>query len=517
MYITAAVRRAAQVNGPGIATVFGNRSRTWREFAERVARLGGALRLEGVGNGDRVAMLSWNSDRYLEFYFAVPWAGGVIVPLNPRWSFSELEFALQDSGARLLFVDETFRTVAADLAKRLDIRVVSAADVPAPHDWLDHDSMAETGPAVEDACREADAPYAMFYTGGTTGRAKAVLLSSANLHANGMVVLHGFEMDSKTVYLHAATLSHLADGTYAFAVTMAAGTHAVTSTFEPGDFLAQASRCRVTHLMLLPTLLKMVLDHPGFDGTDLSAARMLIYGATPIADAVLRDAMHRLRQLRFVQAYGQTELSPIATILSPRYHVLEGPDSNKRRSCGQAVPGVSVEVVDERGRECRRGGIGEIRARGPNVMLGYWNRPQETAAAKRDGWVWTGDVGYMDEDGFLFVVDRVKDMIKTGGENVYSVEVEDALMRHPDVASCAVFAVPDERWGEAVYAIVVPKVGATLEAETLGRHCRGLIAAYKVPKKIEIRNAPLPLSAAGKVLKRELREAHWASLERRVN
>jgi acyl-CoA synthetase (AMP-forming)/AMP-acid ligase II len=516
MYITSAVRRAAQVNAGGIATIDGRRMRTWAELASRVARLAGALRQLGVGDGDRVAMLSWNSDRYLEFYFAVPWAGAVIVPLNPRWSTPELEFAAEDAGARVLLASLDFQAQAGQLRERLGVTLINTSDAATPPGWLDYESLVESGPAIAAAERDPQAPYAMFYTGGTTGRSKAVLLSSANLHANAMVVLHGFGMDATTTYLHAPTLSHLADGTYAFAVTIAAGTHAVVPGFEPGTFLRACERHGVTHLMLLPTLLKMVLDHPDFERTDLSAVRWLIYGATPIADAVLRDAMQRLPQLRFVQAYGQTELSPIATILEPPFHVLEGAQADKRRSCGRAAPGVCVEVVDPNGNEQPRGTIGEIRARGPNVMLGYWNRPQETAAAIRDGWVWTGDLGYMDADGFLYVVDRVKDMIKTGGENVYSVEVEDALMRYPGIAACAVFAVPDDKWGEAVHAVVVPAQGASVDVETLSQHCRGLISAYKVPKRIEIRST-LPLSAAGKVLKRELRDPYWAAVGRQVN
>ena len=516
MYITSAVRRAAQVNAGGIATIDGERTRTWSEFAVRVARLAGALRELGVAPGDRVAMLAWNSDRFLEYYFAVPWAGAIIVPLNPRWSIPELEFAVRDAGVKVLFVDAAFQASAEHLRTQLGVTLISTSDASPPAGWLPFESLVDAGPSIADAASDPNAPYAMFYTGGTTGRSKAVLLSSANLHANAMVVLHGFSMDATTTYLHAPTLSHLADGTYAFAVTIAAGTHAVVPTFEPGAFLRACERHRVTHLMLLPTLLKMVLDHPDFDRTDLSAARMLIYGATPIADAVLRDAMRRLPQLRFVQAYGQTELSPIATILEPRFHVLDGPNADNRRSCGRAVPGVCVEVVDADGNEQPRGTIGEVRARGPNVMLGYWNRPQETATAIRDGWVWTGDLGYMDADGFLYVVDRVKDMIKTGGENVFSVEVEDALMRHPAVAACAVFAVPDDKWGEAVHAVVVPAQGASLDAHELTRHCRGLMAPYKVPKQIEIRSS-LPLSAAGKVLKRELRDPYWAAIGRQVN
>jgi len=234
-------------------------------------------------------------------------------------------------------------------------------------------------------------------------------------------------------------------------------------------------------------------------------------------EAVLRQAMQALHGCRFLQAYGQTELSPVVTLLAPEYHTFEGPQAGKLASAGRVLPYCELQVVDTEDTEVARGTVGQIRVRGPNTMLGYWNKPEETAAAFRDGWVYTGDAGRLDEDGFLYVVDRVKDMIISGGENIYTVEVENACVKHPAVSQCAVIAIPDENWGEAVHAIVILKDGEQISCDELTAHCRGLIAGYKCPRSIEFRSEPFPLSGAGKVLKRELRARYWEGRSRQVN
>jgi long-chain acyl-CoA synthetase len=274
---------------------------------------------------------------------------------------------------------------------------------------------------------------------------------------------------------------------------------------------------RITNVTLIPTMFKMLLDHPDYPRSDLSSLRCIVYGAAPMPDAVLQTAMRTLPHARFVQAYGQTELSPIATILRPRYHVLEGSDAAKRTSCGQAALGVEILITDPDGNEQPRGTVGEIRVRGPNTMLGYWQKPAETTQTLVAGWVRTGDGGYMDEDGFIYVVDRLKDMVISGGENIYSVEVEAAIMSHAAVGACAVIGIPDERWGERVHAIVVPRSGCEVSAGEIITHCHERIAGYKCPKSVEIRSQALPLSGAGKILKRELREPFWQGHARRVS
>jgi long-chain acyl-CoA synthetase len=270
-------------------------------------------------------------------------------------------------------------------------------------------------------------------------------------------------------------------------------------------------RDRVTHLLLVPTMIQPAMKKP----RDPGSLQTIIYGASPITEAVLDRAMAALPSVSFVQAYGMTELSPLATINPARYHAVENRHLGKLRSAGRASFCTEVRIVDPEGRELPRGEVGEVAVRGPNVMLGYWNKPQQTAQADRDGWMQTGDGAYMDEDGFIFIVDRVKDMIISGGENVYCGEVENALAQHPAVQACAVIGIPDARWGEAVHAVVVRMPGNDSGADALIAHCKTLIAGYKCPRSVEFVEA-LPLSGAGKVLKTALRAPYWSGRERRV-
>lgn len=260
----------------------------------------------------------------------------------------------------------------------------------------------------------------------------------------------------------------------------------------------------------------MLVDHPAMKKPrDLGALRTIAYGASPISEAVLERAMAALPGVGFVQAYGMTELSPLATLNPASYHTAEGRRLGKLRSAGRASHCTEVRIVDPQGREVPRGTVGEVVVRGPNVMQGYWNQPALTAAALRDGWMHTGDGAWMDDDGFIFIADRLKDMIITGGENVYSAEVENALAQHPAVAACAVIGIPSDEWGESVHAVVVRHPQHELAAEALMAHCRPLIAGYKCPRSVDFVEA-LPLSGAGKVLKTKLREPFWRNRERTV-
>jgi acyl-CoA synthetase (AMP-forming)/AMP-acid ligase II len=267
------------------------------------------------------------------------------------------------------------------------------------------------------------------------------------------------------------------------------------------------ARHRVTDMLLVPTMIQLLVDHPEARDHDLTSLRSVVYGASPISPAVLERAMKTVPGAEFTQAYGMTELSPVATILTPADH-----EAGHLRSAGRAAPHAEVRVVDPAGAPVPAGTVGEVAVRGGHVMQGYWNKPEETAAALRDGWMHTGDGGYLDDQGYLYVVDRIKDMIITGGENVYSTEVENALAAHPAVAQCAVIGVPDDHWGERVHAVIVPHPGASVTLEELRAHAKTLIAGYKAPRSLEIAQA-LPLSGTGKVLKRELRQQHAADPE----
>jgi long-chain acyl-CoA synthetase len=519
MYLTQALHRAVQQHPDRIASRFGQRQRTFREFADRVARLAGALQALGMQAGDRVGILALNSDRYLEYLMGVPWAGGVLNPCNVRWSVAENRYALEDSGTSILLVDETFKGAAAALmGEASGLReLIYIGDGETPAGMHDYEALLAQAQPVPDALRRGSDLAGIFYTGGTTGFPKGVMLSHNNLVSSGLQIrAEGLATPGGT-YLHVAPMFHLADIGVAQAHWIEGNTHAVLPMFNPEQVLDCIARERVSHALLVPTMIQMLVDHPAIrDGSrDLSSLKQVIYGASPISEAVLKRAFAVLPGVGFAQAYGMTELSPVATVLSSYHHSEEGQRLGKLRSAGRASYCCEVRIVDEQGQEVPRGTVGEVAVRGPVVMQGYWNKPEQTAQAIRDGWMHTGDGAYMDADGFVFIVDRMKDMIISGGENVYSVEVENALAKHPAVAACAVIGVPSEQWGESVHAVVVPKPGQTATSEELIAHCKTLIAGYKCPRSIEFSEA-LPLSGAGKVLKTKLREPFWQASGRNV-
>jgi long-chain acyl-CoA synthetase len=302
-----------------------------------------------------------------------------------------------------------------------------------------------------------------------------------------------------------------------FAVLLGGGSNVMIPRFTPEGVMAAIQKERVTETLLVPTMIQMLVDDPKLGSYDLSALKRITYGASPISEAVLQRAIAALPNVQFVQGYGMTELSPTATILHWKEHIGEGYANGRHRSAGRATFCCEVKVVNNEGVPVPPDVVGEIVVRGDNVMMGYWERPDESAKAIIDRWMHTGDSGYMDACGFVFIVDRLKDMIVTGGENVYSIEVENALAQHPAVVQCAVFGIPDVNWGEQVHAVVVTRIGAQVSADELIEFIKTLIAGYKCPRSIEISESPLPLSGAGKILKRELRKPFWTDKERLVN
>jgi acyl-CoA synthetase (AMP-forming)/AMP-acid ligase II len=519
MGITQSVKRLERQNPRGCATVFGTRTRRWDEFAQRAARLGGGLHSLGVARGDRVAALGFNSDRYLEFYAGVPWADAVVVPLNTRWSAPENVYALNDSGASVLLIDDAFVPMASSiLAEARSVReVIYLGEARAPAGMTPYEQLMERSAPIADAARTGGDLAGIFYTGGTTGFPKGVMLSHGSLWASAAAASTFMPATPDAVTLHAAPMFHLAAFGGVVGALLTGATHAIIPRFDPGLVLESIERNKVTHVALVPTMIRMLLAHPSLPTTNLSSLRYLVYGASPMPEALLREAIRALPGCQFCQAYGQTELSPVATVLTPEYHTFEGPKVGKLASAGRVSPCCEVQVADPEGSEVSRGTVGEIRVRGLNAMLGYWNKPEETAATLRDGWVHTGDAGWMDDEGFLYVVDRVKDMIISGGENVYTAEVENACVSHPAVSQCAVIGIPDDHWGEAVHAIVILKDGQRVTASDLIAHCHRVIAGYKCPRNIEFRTEPFPLSGVGKVLKRELRKPYWEGRDRQIH
>jgi long-chain acyl-CoA synthetase len=512
MYLTQGLHRALQQKPQAIATICDGRRHNFIQFADRVARLAGALQSIGLQAGDRVAMLSLNSDRYLEYYLAVWWAGGVVNPVNIRWSAAEIAYSLQDCDTHILIVDDTFAPMVPTLrsqAQALQTVIWAGDGGSTPTDMLNFETILASASPVPDAHRSDDDLAGIFYTGGTTGFPKGVMLSHGNMMSNSLGMLGVRQSSEHDIGLHSAPMFHLADVAFLTALLLRGGTHTFVPSFTPQGVLEAIQRDGVNEAILVPTMIQMLVDHPLVQDYDLSSLKNVVYGASVISEAVLERAIAAIPAAGFIQGYGMTELSPIATVLTPEYHALSGPKSGKLRSAGRAVLNVDVRIVDEHSVEVPLGTVGEVAVRGPNVMKGYWNKPAETAAAIRNGWMHTGDGGYMDAEGFVFIVDRIKDMIITGGENVYSAEVENALAKHPAIAMCAVIGIPDVKWGETVHAAIVCKPNHSATAAEIQEHCKALIASYKCPRSVEFRTE-IPISGAGKLLKYKLREEYAA-------
>jgi long-chain acyl-CoA synthetase len=474
------------------ATQYGNTPAvaglTYAELARRVGALGAAL----GGLGARVGYLGANSLAHFEAWLAVPAYGGVLVDLNYRLAPEELRFMVDDARLDVLVADAE----RLEVARGLDVSVLSERE------WA---TLADGAPADPPGV-DTDALAAISYTGGTTGRPKGVMLSHGNLLANAKHNLIATGHSSDDVWLHFCPMFHVAGTANVFASTWAGARHVVLQRFDAEQVLEAIEHERATHAVFVPTMLTMLLDHPGFDDADLSSLRHIQYAASPISPELQRRVLDAF-QCDIAQFYGMTEAAPTVTHLTPADHR----SGERLRSMGAPVPGVQVQVRDPLGNALPPGEIGELWIRGGNVMLGYWNRPHDTAEALVDGWYRSGDIAYADESGYLYMVDRAKDMIITGGENVYSIEVESVLAEHPSVREAAVFGVPHEHWGEAVHAVAV--VASAVDADELIAHCRARIAGFKVPRSIELREEPLPKSGAGKVLKSTLREPYWEGSE----
>ena len=519
MELTQGLHRAVQQTPDAAMTIFGARVQSCAEFEKRVARLAGAFLELDVRTGDRVGMLALNSDRYLEYLAAVPWAGAVLNPVNIRWSTQEVVYSLVDSGTTVLLVDDAFASKVPELVAGCDAlkHVVFCGEGPIPDGALALEQIVADAAPVPDARRGGGDLAGIFYTGGTTGFPKGVMLSHRAIVSSALGSLaSGQFLRPGGRFLHAAPMFHLADLAAWAAQTLIGGAHIIVPAFEPVAVMRAIAAEKVTSVLLVPTMLQMLLDHPQITEHDLSSLELVVYGASPISPATLERAASVLPGVGFTQAYGMTELAPVATLLGPSDHRSPDPDRARLASAGRAAPHAEVRIADADGVDVPPGTVGEVLVSGPNVMLGYWQQPEETEAALRDGWMHTGDAAWMDEQGYIYIVDRFKDMIVSGGENVYSAEVERAIGAHPLVAACAVIGVPDEDWGERVHAVIVPRDGASLTAEEVRRHTAGLIAGYKAPRSVEFVDA-LPLSAAGKVLKTELKAAHWGEHARAVN
>jgi len=514
--LPAMIERAARLNPDGVATSCAGRRRTWTEAKKRIGSLAGALQSAGLAEGDRVAILSLNSDRYYESIFAISWAGYCVVPLNTRWALLENDYALRDSGSRIVLFDDAFTEQAEQLLADLEdlAQAVYMGEGDCPGWATSYEQLIAAHDEVVASPRGDGDMAGIFYTGGTTGFPKGVMQSHRAIFASALGTLPEFSMDRDSAYLHVAPMFHMADFAGSMGLTLRCGTNVILESFDAAQVLRTLTEEKISHTLLVPAMIKMVLNHPDAATADLSSLKCILYGASPMPAATLEQCMSTWPTVGLAQAYGQTELAPVATMLSMEDHQRGG---DRLKSAGRPTAVTDIRIVDDAGKDCPIGVSGEIAARGPHTMLGYWNKPEETAKALQDGWVFTGDAGYLDERGYLFIVDRVKDMVVTGGENVFTTEVENAIISHEAVQDVAVIGIPHDEWGEAVHAIVILHAGQSLTEQALIEHCRERIAGYKLPKSITFREEPLPLSGAGKVLKTELRKPYWEGRDRQVN
>lgn len=487
------------------AIIEGHRRLTFHEVDERADRLVRAFADASLHPGDRVAILAENELEYLELHVALQRAQLIGVPLNHRLAVPELAHIVSDCRPRLLVHGPGF----ADAARQLDVEQtwhLGADGVGVAYE----EALGSSPPAPRRPLRH-DTAASILYTSGTTGRPKGAILSNGALWARSN--MFGLEIGIRPddVFVQALPMFHMA-AHVAHAFTYRGATTVLQRAFTPGECVELLHRHAASHVLLVPTMINLVTQEPSLADADLSSLRMVLYGASPISPEVLRRAIDALR-CDFLQFFGMTETAG-ASLLRPADH---DPDRHPERLASAGTDAISFEtrVVGPDDVDLPPGEVGEILSRGPCLMDGYWNAPEATAAALAGGWMHTGDLGYRDEAGYLHVTDRLKDMIVTGGENVYPREVEDVLHEHPDVLEVAVIGVPHERWGEAVHALVVPQRDRRPDPADLLAHCRSRLAGYKVPKAVELVDA-LPKNATGKILKRTIREAYWKGAARQV-
>jgi len=493
--------RAEQLFAEREAVVCGDIRRNFAELARRVRQVGGLA--ESMSEpGDRIALWAANSAEYLELFMGIPCANRVLVPHNTRWAQPELIYATEDAGARILICDRDPGELAASVDRVIRI------------DTGEYEELLQESPESTPAVTP-DTLAGLFYTGGTTGASKGVMLSHANLMANATQTQLSQPILDDDRYLTMAPMFHAAGVYCALTLVWVGASNVIQPAFNPAGALDLVVDENITCFIAVPSMLAAMVETQATDPRDVSSLRWISHGASPVA----LETLHRSNELfgcELIHLYGATELSPLASIFRNEQDFLQDP--KRAKSCGVAPPGVSLQVRDALGNELPAGEAGEVTVKGPNVMVGYWNKPEQTAEAlTSDGWYSTGDVGYLDAEGYLYLVDRSKDMIVSGGENVYCTEVEDAIYTNKGVLEATVFGIPDAQWGEAVHAVVVPREGAELDEAAIIDHCRAHIGGYKVPKSVSFQNEPLPKSGPGKVLKRELRAPFWDGHDRQIN
>ncbi len=494
MIHTHSLGRAARYYPQQTALVSEGKRLTFREAHDRVENIAAALRRHGFQKGDRLAILLPNEPEYIALVYACAWLGVIAVPLNTRLSGVEIDRILTDAAPRGLIRHSSLPVPTVRLSWEL---------------ILDKEPLTVPNGQCPDTLYDPEAVLALIYTSGTTGHPKGVMVTHANVLANMHFLNYWIPYHEGGGYLHAAPMFHIVDFPLLFAAP-AFGIRQVTiPKFSPQNFCETVQRERVTGTVLVPTMINLLLQYPELKKYDLTSLERMGYGGSPMPPELIQRTREMLPHVKLVQAYGLSETGFLTGLLDQEH-------KDRPTSCGRPCPGIDVRVVDESGKEVGVGQRGELVARGANVTRGYWNRSDETKSAFRDGLFRTGDVGYQDAAGYFYILDRLKDMIVTGGENVYCGEVEAVIYEHPSVREVAVFGIPDPQWGELVMVCVVLAPGKSLTADELIAHCRQSLANYKVPRRVEFSEIELPKSGSGKILKRILRDRFWTNQQRAV-
>ncbi len=499
--------------GDAVALRYGGDDLSYAEFDARASRVAQGLLALGLEPGTRIASLMKNNAAFYELLFGASKAGMVLVPVNWRLAPPEIEYIVKDSGAEALFVGAEYRGLAAGLLDRLP-GVATVISIDGPHgdspgyaDWRDGQRRDDPGLPLR-----GEDTVVQMYTSGTTGHPKGTELTNANLTLEVEVGADGMNWSDRDVSLVVMPQFHIAGTAWGLIGLSMGARNVVLHDVDPAEILRLIERERVTRMFVVPAVILFMLQTPGCAETDFSSLDRIVYGASPINEGLLRQAQATIG-CHLVQVYGLTETTGAITLLSPEDH--RSDDPKRLLSCGRPLRTVELRVVDPEGNDLPPGEVGEVICRTPLNMKGYFNNPEATAKALRDGWFHTGDAGYLDADGYLYIHDRVKDMIVSGGENIYPAEVESAIFDHPGVADVAVIGVPDPKWGETVKAIVVRAPDADVDERAIVDHAAERIARYKLPTSVDFVDE-LPRNPSGKILKRELRKPFWEGQGRAV-
>jgi len=483
---------------------------TFAQLEERSRQIVAMLVAHGLTKGDRIAWLGKNARHYFELFYSAARIGIVMVPVGWRLAAPEIAYILGDTGAKVLFTDEGFDELATKACSEMG-NPPEVVGTPAAQEEI------ASAPAVDFEGAGPDDAVLQLYTSGTTGNPKGAVLTNANLFSLRQPAEEAAQpwsqWDEDEAILICMPCAHIG-GTGLGIMALAAGIRGIVQAEFTPDGVLDGFEQGITRLFIVPAALQMVVHHPRAKTTDMSGVRYVMYGAAPIPLDLLREAVQTIPEAGFLQCYGMTETTGTIAILPPEDHCLEG--NQRMKSAGKAVPGAELKVVGEDGKELPRGEVGELACKSPSNMMGYWKLPEATEGALKEGWMFTGDAAYMDEDGYVYIHDRMKDMIISGGENVYPAQVESAIYGHPAVGEVAVIGVPDEIWGEAVKACVVPKPGIDFDPDDIIAFTRERLAGFKVPKSVDV-IPEMPRNASGKILRRELRAPYWQGRDRQVN